>query len=442
MPLKSRPIATYLRRVSEATNRSWLDRQVLLLVAATLTLLGGWYFATVIAPPGLGEAAPAAERGLLPEWVGCREILLRHNPYRPEVQREIEARASSGARSFAAKDEHRYAYPVFFVFLFLPLAVLPFSIAQWLALVTGAVLTGVSVRCWLRDSEPGKRRLALVIMLLFASYPTILDLQLRQPTMLIAALLAASFASARSGRLVLAGIFAALSAAKPQLAAPVLLPMLVWGLAEWRSRKAFLFSMCATVAALLIAAEALVPGWFYGWIGTVAAYRHYAGAKPPLMEILPPETYFVAVATLAGVIVWVSMRFHRSDMLLAISFSIAAFQLLEPVQLYNQLALLVPTLWIAQKGEIIRSCGQVAWLCRGLVWTVLGMGWGSQIALTIADLVAPGSAQTLWQLPLVAAWLYPWPVFLTLVVPAFAFSSPVPQDDRSGAQFASLSADA
>src|SRR5689334_24441507 len=136
MPLKSPSLVTNLRFAHGPTHRSWVRQQLPLLAAAAFSLLAGWYFATVIAPAGLGEAAPAVERGLLPEWVGCREILLGHDPYRPEVQREIEARASSGARSFAARDQHRYAYPVFFVFLFLPLAVLPFSIAQWLAFVT------------------------------------------------------------------------------------------------------------------------------------------------------------------------------------------------------------------------------------------------------------------------------------------------------------------
>src|ERR1041385_5265081 len=122
MPLQSRAIARCLRLFADPSNRSWCGRQLPLLAAAALSLLAGWYFATVIAPRGLGEAAPAVERGLLPEWVGCRDIRLRHDPYRPEVQREIEASASSGAGSFAARDEHRYAYPVFFVFLFLPLA--------------------------------------------------------------------------------------------------------------------------------------------------------------------------------------------------------------------------------------------------------------------------------------------------------------------------------
>src|SRR5215831_9132421 len=114
MPLEHRSIARVMRLVPNPPRWSWIGRPVLLLTAAALALLAGWYFAMVIAPAGLGEAAPAVERGLLPEWVGCREILLRHDPYRPEVQRAIEARASSGARSFAPRDEHRYAYPVFF----------------------------------------------------------------------------------------------------------------------------------------------------------------------------------------------------------------------------------------------------------------------------------------------------------------------------------------
>src|SRR5580658_558382 len=103
-------------------------RPQLLLVTALLCLLSSWYFAVAIAPAGLGRGAPSVPQGLFPEWFGCREILHHHDPYRPEATRQIELAVYGRTQTAAAAplNQHRFAYPVFFVFLFLPITLLPF----------------------------------------------------------------------------------------------------------------------------------------------------------------------------------------------------------------------------------------------------------------------------------------------------------------------------
>ena len=64
-------------------------------------------------------------------------------------------------------------------------------------------------------------------------------LQIRQPTLLLFGLAVASMALLRSGRWALAGVVAALSTGKPQVAFGLLLPMMIWTLAGWRERKKF-----------------------------------------------------------------------------------------------------------------------------------------------------------------------------------------------------------
>ena len=381
-------------------------------------MLSSLYFGLILAPAGLGAAAATVQKGLGPEWVGCREVLQRRNPYRAEASREIEQQMF-GPAPVGGADQHRFAYPVFFVFLFFPLALLPFVIAQRLALLTSIVLLVLSVRWWWHDGR-AKDGVLLVITLLFASYPTVVALQLRQPTLLIAAVLAGVFCCARTHRLHLAGVLAALSTAKPQLAIGVLLPLLLWSMAEWRRRKAFLLAFGATEAALLVGSELLIPGWFGYWLDTIRAYAHYAGASPLVLELLPRRFYFASVALLAGSAIFVSYRFHQTDLLFAVSYSVTAFQLIFPFQIYNEILLLVPTIWIVKNAETLDACGQLQSLVKACAWILLASEWISQAGLSIADLLRPGSLRDLWTVPLVAAWLYPWTAFLTLALVVFS----------------------
>lgn len=188
----------------------------LLLAGAVLCLLSAWYFALVIAPSALGASAPTVQQGLYPEWVGCREILHGRNPYRLEVTQQIEL-AIYGETVSASNpaNQHRFAYPVLFIFLFFPIALLPFAIAQWAMLAACLALSLLSVGWWAGRAQLSKLDTVSFAILTFAAYPTIVGLQLRQPTLMVAALLAFSVFCARSGRLVLAGVGAAVAASKP-----------------------------------------------------------------------------------------------------------------------------------------------------------------------------------------------------------------------------------
>ncbi|MGA2905704.1 MAG: glycosyltransferase family 87 protein, partial [Candidatus Korobacteraceae bacterium] len=263
-------------------------RQFLWFGAALLCLLSSWYFAGVIAPAGLGPSAPSVQQGLFPEWYGCREILHGRDPYRPAVTRQIELTVYGGTQtgSAAPLNQHRFAYPVFFVFLFFPVAVLSFATAQLAALVVSVLLTAISIALWLPRQQFSNFAKLTFTMFAFATYPVMLGLQLRQPTLIIVSLLAAVFFCVQSRRLVLAGVLAALGASKPQLAIAVLLPLAIWSVMAWKTRKAFLLSLSATLSALLLASELAVPGWFSEWLATVAAYAHYAGGAPLLADLL------------------------------------------------------------------------------------------------------------------------------------------------------------
>ncbi len=401
-------------------------RPQLLFVIAGLCLLSSWYFAVVIAPAGLGLNAPSVQQGLFPEWFGCREILHHRDPYRPEATRQIELVVFGRAptASAAPLNQHRFAYPVFFVFLFFPIALLPFAVAQFAAFFVCVFLTAISMPLWLPGPQFTNLDKLTFTLFALASYPNLLALQLRQPTLIIVSLLAAVYFCVQSRRLMTAGMLAALCASKPQLAIAVLLPLSIWSVSEWRIRKAFVVSLGATLSALLIAAELAVPGWFGEWLATLAAYTHYAGGSPLLADLLHGHFVLPASVLLMGAAVWVSFRFHNSDLLFAISFSAAAFALLFPFQIYNAVLLFPAVLWLTANSNTVMAQGPLLTLLYSCTWIVLGAGWVSAAALSLSNVLAPGSGLMFWQVPFAAAYLYPFAVAACLGVYAVSKQAP------------------
>jgi len=401
-------------------------RPRLLFATAVLCLLSSWYFAAVIAPVALGLSAPSVQQGLFPEWFGCREILHHRDPYRPEATRQIElvVYGRTQTASAAPLNQHRFAYPVFFVFLFFPIALLPFAAAQCAAFFFCVFLTAISLPLWLPGPQFSNLDKLTFTLFALATYPIVLALQLRQPTLIIVSLLAAVYLCVQSGRLLLAGMLAALCASKPQLAIAVLLPLSIWSVSAWRIRKAFVLSLGAALSALLIAAEFAVPDWFGEWLATLAAYAHYAGGKPLLADLLRGHFVLPAAAILMGTVVWVSFKFQASDLLFAISFSAAVFQLLFPFQIYNAVLLLPAALWLTANANTIKVHGQLQILLYSCTWIVLGVGWASTAGLSLSNAIAPGSGLMFWQLPLATAYLYPFAVVTCLGV--YAVSKPAP----------------
>ncbi len=123
---------------------------------------------------------------LYPRWLGARELLHHHrDPYSAEVTREIQAgyygRAIDPNRPYDPKDEQRFAYPVYVVFLLAPIVELPYSIVKpaffWLLIM----LTGFSVFWWLRALGWKLRGSDLLVILLLAlgSFPAAQGLKLQ-----------------------------------------------------------------------------------------------------------------------------------------------------------------------------------------------------------------------------------------------------------------------
>jgi Glycosyltransferase family 87 len=384
---------------------------------ALCSIIGTWYYGLQVASHGLASIGRPILycADLVPAWYGSREILFRRgDPYSPKVTDSIQT-AIYGAEVGAGIDQQRFAYPAFFAFLFLPFAALPFAAAEKLALVCFAALTAASVFWW--AGKPTIHYWILATLLIAASFPFFYALYGRQPTLLIAGILAASFAAARSGRLTLCGFLLAVATSKPQLALPVALPIGAWALNEVRHRKAVILSFVGSGCILMIGSQFYSPNWLTRWIGVLCAYENYVAAKPLSTSLAGVRMGALLSALLLCSVAYVTWR-CREDLPFTVAYCIAAFSLLIPFHIYDEVLLLAPITWLASNRKQFESW--VGHLLLTAVVASLCMGWFSTTATSLLYLVSHRAALFVWEFPLGLTGILPFSIYVALCHYAFS----------------------
>ena len=377
---------TAMRLDGDSRRMSWY-----LLAASLVLCFGVWRWADRVLIPGGTKAALARgvpignNSDLYARWLGARELLLRHrNPYSAEVTRDIQigfyGRPLDPAKPADPTDQQAFAYPVYVVFLMAPSVLFPFStvmkIFGWLLLAC----TAASVLLWIDALGlclNGPLRAATVFLVL-GTYPVLEGFHMQQLTMLVGFLLAAAAAAIARDWLVLSGFLLALSTIKPQLSVLLLCWFLVWVVGDWKNRKRLLWSFAATMAALLIGAEALLPGWMRDFIAAIPAYERYTAEQPILQTLLTPlggEFAAILLLVVFAVVCWRwkkeragSVRFGWA-MILALTVNLAILNKTSP---YNQV-LLIPA-WLALPGQlgrvgiVGRAVVKAAFACQAWQW--------------------------------------------------------------------------
>jgi hypothetical protein len=354
-------------------------------------------------------------------------LLLDHrDPYSPEVTREIQAgyygRPLDPARPHDPKDEQRFAYPVYVVFLLAPTVNLQFSAVQagfrWLLLV----LTAASVLLWLRTLQWRPSLSTQVILLLFVlfSFPALQGLKLQQLSLLVSGLIAGCAVLLVEGYLVAAGALLALGTIKPQLVLPLCAWVLLWAFSDWRRRQNVVWGFTGAMAALLGAAEYLLPGWVGRFRDAVTAYRQYSdGAESVLDVLLTPAWGRIAAAAALLTLAIVCWRNRRVASDSANFGQILALILATTVMIvpkaapYNQVLLIPGVLLVLQHWRIFsakKTMIRAAALICGLVvlWP-----WLAAFALTLAAVFLPApSIQQARALPIYSSFAAPIAVLL------------------------------
>ena len=401
-------------------------KRVLKVGLALLMAAGMWrYFHSVLIPYQANEAvvhqAPLKNMGdLYPRWLGARELLLHgRDPYGPEVSREIQVgvygETLDSAKPNLPKDEQRFAYPAYVVFLLAPTITIPFPMLRDVFRVLLVLMTAASVPLWMRGLGLRAERTttAIITLLLLGSFPVVMALYLEQLTLLVCFLIAASCAALASRRFVLAGVLLALATIKPQIAVAFVAWFGLWALGDWARRKWFAWSFVSAMALLWLGAELILPGWFGRWWAAMHAYLGYNDARSLLETLLGRYPGLLASALVAGGVALGCWRSRRapagSSPFNACLLSVLAGSLLikPKFPLYDVALLLPAVIWLLdrrkdlwQRSRLVRDLFFIAGL-------LLGWQWISAVTLAMVSLVSHSAAQRGWGLPAAAMFLLP-----------------------------------
>ena len=379
---------------------------------------------------------------LYPRWLGARELLLHHrNPYSREIALEIQegyyGRRLDPERPNDPKDQQGFAYPVYVVFLLAPLVCLPFPVLlvgfYWFLVV----LTGASIWLWLRVLRWELPLIAIAssVVLTLGSFPAVQGIKLQQLSLLVAALLAGAAACVAGGFLFCGGALLALATVKPQVAWPLVVWFVMWGMGDWRVRRRLVFSFGLVMALLLAGGEILLPGWWRMFAQAIGQYNRYAKNQSVLEVIFnqvmpgripgmdasqtPAHVAGIIFAVLAvivcGTVLW---RLRRepaggsgfgSATALVLALTVLVVPMFAP---YNQVLLLPAILLLARERAVFLSRSWVRRLAYVVGALLVAWQWIASLGLTLTYcLVSHERALEAWT----------WPFFATFVVPVWVF---------------------
>ena len=366
---------------------------------------------------------------LYPRWLGARELLLHHrNPYGADVTREIQAgyygRPIDPARPADPRDEQRFAYPVYVVFLLAPTVYLPFPLVatafRWLLLS----LTAAGVLLWLRTLrwKLPCSAIAALLLLTLGSFPTIQGFKLQQLSLLSAFLIAAAVASMASEHSVAAGILLALAMIKPQLVFLLIPWLLLWTISDWRRRRRLAFSFAAAMLLLEVASELVLPGWIWQFRAAMSDYYRYTGGGLSLLDVLTGPIVGKAVAVvLIAILIALAIRSRHADashtsFLSTLAALLAVTVVVAPTFApYNQLLLVPAVLILVRDRHVFVSETPLLKLTIAVLVVILAWPWIAACSLLLAAIVKPSAAlQNFWAIPLYTSLATPFAILLLL----------------------------
>jgi len=393
-----------------------------LLAAGTM-----WYYAAAILVPhqekqaGIQHTPRGNLSDLYPRWLGARELLLHgRDPYSAEITREIQigyyGEALDDTRPNPPKDEQRFAYPVYVVFLLGPTIKLPFPILRmWFRLLL-LVLTAASGPLWVRGLglRVNRTDLATITVLCLGSFPAVQGLYLDQLTLLMCFLVAAACAAIARGNLILAGILLAVATIKPQIALPITAWFGLWAFSDWKSRRGVVWGFVSTMSAFLAGAHWVLPGWFGRWWTAIQAYIDYSAAQSLLGILFGRHgglVMTVVIVLAVSAICWVGRR----EPVGSLSFNVcllsvlAADILAKPkFPLYDGILLLPLLVWLWTNWKAMNSPSLPSRLLCWITAFLAGEQWIGAFSLTVVSLFYSSAvAQRGWKLPLATLFFLP-----------------------------------
>jgi hypothetical protein len=366
---------------------------------------------------------------LYARWWGAHELLLHHrDPYSPAVTREIQifiygvpvATVHPGDQAELAGG---FAYPIYVVFLLWPTVYLGFAVVQQLFFYLFAVLALISLLLWLyalRWRIPAAQFGILAIFTL-GSFPTMQGIKLRNLSLLVAFLVAATLASLAANHFTTAGLLLAGSTIKPQFVVLLIPWLALWVMADWRRRRRLARSFVAAMSVLALGGEWFAPGWISRFWTVARAYRQYTFGHSLLDLWFSPRVGPIAASLFVLLTLAICWRIRscptRSAAFILsccvlLAETLVVIPTLEP---HAQLLLLPAILFLLRYSHEIRRSGKLARLLFAGTWVLLGWPWVATFAMMVASMWLPaGKLLRLWEVPLYTSPLLPFGTLVTL----------------------------
>jgi hypothetical protein len=193
----------------------------------------------------------------------------------------------------------------------------------------------------------------------------------------------------------------------------------VWAIGEWNRRQGLAWGFAGTMAALLLGAERLQPGWIRQFGLALREYRRYAGNESFLQVLLTPLGGWIAAAALLAFLIVVSWRWKRTPagsarfgwaIALAVGITLAILNKTAP---YNQVLLIPALLMLAARfasGEQLHtsSLSRSSRATLKAPFVCLLCHWGAALLLSLASLIVPAGR---------ISWAVPGPLYPLFAVP-------------------------
>ncbi len=262
------------------TQRTYSGRRMhsVLAVALLCALLA----ADILATHTLLTARVPGQNDFLARWESARAFWQDGvNPYSDEATARVQQRMY-GRLAHADEDPNYFAYPLYTVWLMLPLVWLPYAwaAAVWIVVLEVCLIAALFLLLDLYRWQPALWLLPILLFAALAHYFAARGLMLGQPGHLVYAAEVVTLWGLARGRDRLAGAALALSTIKPQMGFLLVPLLLLWGV---RARRwDFLAAFGVVWGGLMFASFVMIPSWLGDWLGQLRNYPSYTAIGSPV----------------------------------------------------------------------------------------------------------------------------------------------------------------
>jgi hypothetical protein len=220
-------------------------------------------------------------------WLGGREYLLHGtNPFDHSVAEKAQIAMFGHLTLPEDKDQAYFAYPLYTLYLFWPLSLIPYAWARaiWMTWLQFMLLGSTALAIRLARWQPPYWLFGFTVLWGIFFYNGARAIILGQFSIVVSLFLLLALWAIERRRDGWAGVCLSLTTIKPQMVFLVVAFLLLWALVRrrWRLIGSFAVSLVVLVASSML----LVPSWPLEFVRNAIAYTDYVAFGTPVENLL------------------------------------------------------------------------------------------------------------------------------------------------------------